>query len=89
MTQTLTDKEILEDLLASQKAITGGYNTFTNECAHQTVRTDFLNILQDEHCIQANLFTQMQKRGWYQTTDAQQQEIDQARNKYRTAAVSL
>lgn len=85
----LTDKEILEDMLASQKAITGSYNTFANECAHQCVRTDMMNILQDEHNLQASLFTEMQKRGWYPTENADAQKITQACDKFKTAAATL
>ena len=89
MNVNLTDQEILEDMLSSQKAITGVYNTFTNECAHQCVRTDLMNILQDEHNIQANIFTELQKRGWYAVTDADAQQVTQARDKFRTMAASL
>lgn len=86
---SFTDKDILEDMLASQKAIAGTYDLFTDECAHQCVRGDMMNILTDEHNIQADIFTQMQKRGWYAVTDAQQTEISQARDKYQTLAASL
>ncbi|MBQ6019457.1 MAG: spore coat protein [Clostridia bacterium] len=89
MNASFTDKEILEDMLSSQKAITGVYNSFTNECAHQCVRTDLLNILQDEHNIQANIFTEMQKRGWYAVTDADAGQITQARDKFQTMAATL
>ena len=85
----MTDKEILEDMLSSQKAITGAYDTFSNECAHRCLRDDMLNILREEHDIQASLFTQMQDRGWYNPADAQQAQIDQVRNKYQTVGASL
>ncbi len=89
MNAEFSDKEILEDMLSSQKAITGVYNSFTNECAHQCVRTDLMSILQDEHNIQANIFTEMQKRGWYAVTGADAQQISQARDKFRTMAATL
>ena len=34
-----------------------------------------LNILNDEHKIQAELFSTIQSHGWYQTEQAQQQKI--------------
>ena len=85
----MTDKEIMEDILSSQKAITGVYNTFSNECAHQCLRDDLLNILRDEHNIQAGVFTEMQKRGWYSPPEAQAAQIDQVRNKFQTISASL
>ncbi|MBR1810851.1 MAG: spore coat protein [Clostridia bacterium] len=85
----MTDKEIMEDMLSSQKAITGVYNTFSNECSHQNIRDDFLNILRDEHNIQSCIYTEMQKRGWYAPAEAQQPQIDQVKNKFQTISASL
>lgn len=78
----MTDREIMDDVLSSQKMITTSYNTFTNECVNQQLRTDFLNILRDEHNIQQNVFDQMQKRGWYSPTPAEQQKINTAYTKF-------
>ena len=59
------EKEMLEDVLSAQKAITGEYNTFTNECSTPGVRDSFLSLLDEEHLIQADVFDEMHKRGWY------------------------
>ena len=45
----MSDKDILDDMLSSQKAITVTYNTYTNECANPQLRDTFLNLLNDEH----------------------------------------
>lgn len=89
MNLSLTDEEIMNDILNSQKHMTDVYNTFSNECVHQPVRNDFLNILREEHNMQCSVFTEMQKRGWYAPPDAQQQMIDQTRTKYQNIAQSL
>ena len=85
----LSDEEIMNDILSSQKHITGVYNTFSNECTHQALRNDFLNILREEHNIQVDVFTEMQKRGWYAQPEAQQQMIDQTKTKFQHVAQSL
>lgn len=77
-----SDKDILTDALSSQKFITDGYNTFANECATPAVKTDFMNILNEEHQIQSEVFTEMQNRGWYPTEAADQNKINQAKQKY-------
>ncbi|MCI9576366.1 MAG: spore coat protein [Clostridiales bacterium] len=82
---TMQDQELINDLLASEKMLTGTYNTFTNECATQQVRDEFLNLLNEEHQMQADVFSEMKKRGWYPTPAAQQQMIDQARQKFQNA----
>lgn len=73
---------MINDALSSQKFITDGYNTFANECATPALKTDFMNILSEEHQIQHELFLEMQKRGWYQVEAADEQKIQQAKQKY-------
>lgn len=77
-----SDKDMLTDMLSSQKFATDNYNTFANECATPAVKTDFMNILSEEHQIQNELFTEMQKRGWYPTEAADQNKVNQAKQKY-------
>ena len=76
------DKELLSDCLTSQKMITGTYNNFANECACDNLRIEFLNILQQEHKMQADVFNELQKRGWYQVQQADMQQINQTKQKF-------
>lgn len=76
------DKAMMDDALASQKFITGTYNTFANECSNPQLLEQFMNILEDEHRIQHEVFDEMQKRGWYQIEQAEQDKINQAKQKY-------
>ncbi len=76
------DKAMMNDALISQKMLTDDYNTFANECATPSVRNEFLSILSEEHQIQADVFDEMSKRGWYQTPPADQMKIDQAKQKF-------
>ena len=78
----MDDKAYMEDSLTSQKTITSTYNTFTNECEHPNLRTDFLNILKEEHNIQNDIYTQMSQRGWYSPTQADQTKIDTVKQKF-------
>ena len=78
----MSEKEMLFDVLSSEKQMTGTYNHFVTECATPAVRTEALNILRDEHCIQGDVFTELQKRGWYPTPMAEQQKINSAKQKF-------
>lgn len=80
---SLPEKELMTDVLSSQKFVTDSYNTFTNECATPNVRNEFMQILQEEHQIQAEVFDAMKTRGWYQAPAADQQKIQQAKQKYQ------
>lgn len=81
--QKMGDQEMLNDSIASQKLISSTYDTYANECATPNLRDDFLNILKDEHQIQAQLFNEMQKRGWYQVSPADQNKVTQAKQKFQ------
>lgn len=76
------DREMMEDVLSSQKFVTEGYNTFANECASPAVMSELMNILNEEHQIQHEVFDEMVKRGWYQTESAPQKKIDQCKQQY-------
>ena len=78
-----TEKEILADALAAQKASTGNFNTFANECVHEDVRQVMLHILKEEHDIQQDVFTMMHKDGYYPTPDADQKKIDEVKQQYK------
>ena len=79
----MQEKELMDDVLASQKFISGNYNDYANECATQNIRDEFIRILNEEHKIQADVFDVMKKRGWYPTPAAEQQKIQQAKQKYQ------
>ena len=81
-TQFMGEKEILQDGLISQKHITDSYNTYAGECVNEQLRSTFLNILGDEHKIQADMFCDLQRRGWYQVENAPEQKVQQARQKF-------
>lgn len=74
-------KEVLGDCLNSQKQITSSYNTYAGECVNPQLRNAFLNILDEEHRIQADIFTDLNSRGWYMPEQADQQKIRQTWDK--------
>jgi len=80
--QLMTEKEILFDCLSSQKQTTATYNTFAGECVNEQLRSAMLNILDEEHRVQADLFSHLQSNGWYQVEQADQNKVQQARQKF-------
>jgi spore coat protein CotF len=79
----MEEREVFNDILSSQKFTTETYNTFANECVTPNIRSEFMRILTEEHEIQADVFDEMKKRGWYQTPAAEQQKIQQAKQKFQ------
>ena len=77
-----TDKEILSDGLSAQKATTGMFNMASNECVHDDVRKTMLNILEQEHSIQNEVFQMMHTRGYYETPAAEDKKVQEAKQKF-------
>lgn len=80
--QIYSEKEILGDALAAEKAATGEYNTFANECVHDSVRNAILHCLEQEHAIQEEVFDMMHQRGFYPTPDADANKVQSAKQKF-------
>ena len=80
--QEYTDKEVLGDGLSTQKATTDKFNTFANECVNVGLRDTVLEILNQEHSIQYEVFNMMHQRGLYQTPAAQEQKVQEAKQKF-------
>lgn len=87
--QAFTDREIMDDVLTSQKHITGVYNTFSNECVNENLQADMLSILKEEHNMQFDVFCDMQKRGWYSPAAAEQQKVTETKTKFQGIAAQL
>lgn len=82
---TMTDKEMLTDALSSEKFMTDHYNQYANECASPSLMNEFMNLLSEEHQIQHDVFTEMHKRGWYQTQEAPVEKVQQAKLKFSSS----
>lgn len=77
-----SDKEILADALTAQKTTTTHFNTFADECVHEDMRSELLHILEQEHSIQQEVFKMMHDKGFYPTPAAEQQKVEEAKQKY-------
>ena len=80
-----SDKEVLADALTAQKTSTNNFNTFSNECVHEEVRSELLHILDQEHSIQNEVFEIMHTKGYYPTPEAQKQKVDEAKQKFQAS----
>lgn len=78
-----TEKEILGDALSSQKATTELFNKAANECVHGNVRSMLLDILEEEHDIQQDVFDMMHAQGYYPTPEAEDKKVQQLKQQYQ------
>ena len=78
----MDDKMLMEDLLNNTKGICDLYLHGAIESATQNVNAAFDKALNESLCMQDELYQKMAAKGWYPTQQAQQQQIDQVRQKY-------
>lgn len=88
MESVFTEKEILGDALTTEKTSTGNYNTYSNECVHNSVRDTMLEILAEEHDIQNKVFNMMHERGYYPTPEAEEKKLQETKNKFAKSSMS-
>lgn len=84
MNVSYTEKEILGDALATAKYSTDNYNTFSNECAHENVRSTLIRILNEEHDIQNHVFHMMAAKGFYPVPAADEKKIMEAKQQFQS-----
>jgi len=75
----LGDKDMLNDILNTEKQLVSVYASFLCECADMDGRQVFAGNLNQTAQDQYATFQLMQQKGWYQTEQAQKQKVDQAR----------
>lgn len=82
MTIRLTDRDMLEDYLVTEKHLTDVYNTSANEADDDDLRSTLLNILLEEHQLVSATFSQMDSRGWYQVKNADIKDITRVKKQF-------
>lgn len=82
MTGIYTEKEVLGDALATQKAATANFNTSANECVHEDLRQTMMKLLNEEHSIQQDVFNMMHTKGYYPTPEATQQKVQETKMQF-------
>jgi len=62
---TTIDKDILNDMLMTEKYVSGTYETAIMEAANETVRNALRQIQDEEQQHAKMIFDAMNQRGWY------------------------
>lgn len=78
----MNDRDYLNDILATEKYLTDGFNTFTSEASHTELHNDVKTILNDTHSFTRDLFNLMFKDGFYSFQGASNQEVQQTQQKF-------
>lgn len=80
----MSDRDIMENLLLTTKGVCDLYMHGTLESTTTNIHQAFNTALNDSLCMQDNIYKEMQSHGWYSTEQAQQQQINQLKQKFST-----
>lgn len=89
MEKNFNDKEMLTDLLNSQKQLACSYNVARLESATPALLSCFTEISEDEHRIQRGIFNMMHARGLYPTPTAEEKKISEAKSAFGACVAAL
>lgn len=79
----LSEKELLNDALATEKQLLHVYSTYIAESTCPNLRNELNRIISETQQTQFELYQAMEKKGWYPTQKAQLQEVQQALQKFQ------
>jgi len=79
----LTEQEIMNDALSSEKQIISAYGTFLAESTCENLRQEMAKIINDKQQIQYEIFDTMKQKGWYNVKNANLNDVQTATQKYQ------
>ncbi len=84
-----TEQELMDDLLASEKQVVSAYSTGITESSCPNLRNTLINNFKNVQDVQYKVFDSMKQKGWYQTKDAPDADVQQAKTKANQLAGEL
>lgn len=86
---TLSEQELMTDLLTSEKQVISSYSTGITETSCPNLRNTLINNFKNVQDVQYKVFDSMKQKGWYQIKDAQTTDVTQAKTKANQMAGQL
>lgn len=77
----MNDKDMLHDLLSSEKHVISSYSTGITESSCENLRNTLVNNFKSTQDVQYKIFDAMRQKGWYPTKDAEATEVTQLKDK--------
>ena len=78
----MDDKCLMEDMLMTVKGVCDLYMHGTIECGTAHVHSAFNTALNDSLKMQDEIYQKMAAKGWYPTTQVDQQQLNQVKQKF-------
>lgn len=76
-TPNLNEQDLMTDALNTEKQSITSYGSYLAEATCQELRQQINQILAENQQVQYEIYDTMKQRGWYQTKNAQLNEVNQ------------
>lgn len=76
----MTEKELMQDLLATEKQTITAYSTGITESSCANLRNTLIGNFKNDQNIQYMIFDAMKQKGWYPTKDAADNEVQELKD---------
>lgn len=80
MNTTMCEKDLMQDLLATEKQVISAYSTGITESSCMNLRNTLVDNFKNNQNIQYKIFDAMKQKGWYPTKDAADNEVQQLKD---------
>jgi len=88
-TPNLSEQDIMTDALNTEKLSISSYGSYLAKDTCTQLRQEINQILAENQQIQYEIYDNMKKRGWYQTKNAQLNEVSQTIQKLSQVKQSM
>lgn len=78
--QNLQEKDLMHDLLATEKQVISAYSVGITETTCPNLRNTLVNNFKAVQDVQYKVFNAMETKGWYTTKDAPSNEVQQLKD---------
>lgn len=86
---SFSEKELMHDLLASEKQVISAYSTGMTESSCQNLRGVLEKNFKNVEQAQYEVFNAMHQKNWYPTKEAPANELQQLKNDSNTMSANL
>ena len=80
MNGQFSEKDLMQDLLATEKQVISAYSTGITESSCPNLRGTLINNYKNASDVQYKVFDAMRQKGWYPTKDAPSNEVQQLKD---------
>lgn len=88
-TKEMNDRDLLNDLLATEKGLSSAYTIALHEASNDTLFSSIKQLHDETLQSQRKLYNLMFEKGWYQLEKAEQEKLQQAHTQFSGFAVQF